>query len=194
MPVFLIEGPRLFLLDEYGCRLGTSPMFLFLCGQYHKHFPENVLSLPPWAAFAAEGIVSLKGVAKMARMRGDSTHSAVTLQDNLYCAGLCLSFLSFGGTFKEEVEKIGPVFVEQEEVYCPSSKKGKVMQKLIGERAAQIPGCGGVQIPKGEGSVFITPHPRRPVCQVYATGYKEEISKELCGFYLRKITRLQKGK
>jgi mannose-1-phosphate guanylyltransferase/phosphomannomutase len=193
LPIFLINGPQLSVLDEDGHQIGESALFLFLCRQYYKNFPQNALDLPPWAMFAVEGNSSLDEISQMAQIKADSSHSIVSLADNLFCIGLCLSFLSFGQVFKEEIEKIGPVFVRREEVYCPSYKKGRVMQKLIDEKAAQVPGCGGVQIPKGEGSVFITPHPNRPVCQIFATGYKEEISEELCGLYQRKIAKLQKN-
>lgn len=194
LPIFLAEHAKLSVLDEEGKRVQSSSLFLFLCSQYHKIFPDQALSLPPWAVFAARGSKPLQGVAQRAQAAGDTAHSTVSLSDQAFGAGLLLSFLSSGGSIKEEIEKIGPVYVLQEEVYCPSRKKGRIMQELIGEETAQIPDCGGVQISKGKGSVFITPHPKRPICQIYAAGYQAEISQELCGFYQRRIEELQQEK
>ena len=187
---FTIENRVLRLTDEKGNKIAPEHLFLFLCRLYHAIFPDNPLYVSSWMAFVIPKDHILKN-APTTTLLDQANHSQRSLADAVFCAGLLMSFLANGGSLHSALSGMETPFVSRSEVYCAAGRKGKVMQRLLSEHGAKAPGFGGVEIENGEGEIFITLHPKRPVCHICVAGFKEEISAELCGEYENKIAQFQ---
>lgn len=92
------------------------------------------------------------------------------------------------------VDMIPDFHINEKEVECSWSAKGKVIRQIIQENDNDsIETLEGVKIYKDGGWVLVLPDAEQPICKIKSESYSAEFAEELTNFYVNKVRDISKS-
>ncbi|NLD47711.1 MAG: nucleotidyltransferase, partial [Clostridiaceae bacterium] len=92
------------------------------------------------------------------------------------------------------VDMIPDFHINEKEVECSWSAKGKVIRQIIQENDNDsIETLEGVKIYKDGGWVLVLPDAEQPICRIKSESYSAEFAEELTNFYVNKVRDISKS-
>ncbi len=92
------------------------------------------------------------------------------------------------------IDMIPDFHINEKEVECSWSAKGKVIRQIIQENDNEsIQTLEGVKIFKDDGWVLVLPDAEQPVCRIKSESHCAEFAEELTNFYVNKVRDISKS-
>jgi len=196
IPAFRADygGRRLLGWDEDGTPLTPERLLILLCLMELEQGGGRV-AIPPWAPAAIEIMEAARGktVLRLGRdgARAEELYRQLPwLRDALFaacriCAGMAVS----DRQLKALMQRIPRVVLRRREIPLRGSR-GAIMEALAGQPG--VSAGEGLRLRTGEGWIYIAPLVRRSALRVVAEGYSAETAAELCDFYVKKVTQMDR--
>ncbi|NCB51950.1 MAG: hypothetical protein EOM54_08740 [Clostridia bacterium] len=187
-------GRRLLAWDEDGTPLTPEGLLTLLCLIEFENGGGRVAVLPS-APAAIETMEAAQGkdILRLGRDGAEAEElyrQLPWLRDALFAAcRICAKMAVSEQRLKVLISRIPRVILRRREIPLRGSR-GAIMEALAGQQG--VSQGEGLRLRMGEGWVYIVPLVRRSALRVVGESYNAELAAELCDFYIKKVTQMDK--
>ncbi|NLM43823.1 MAG: nucleotidyl transferase [Clostridiales bacterium] len=205
------NGENLILIDERG-RVVKDEEYLLLAELIAiKGYDEKNLVFPYAFPRVAEEIAKINGakifrvssspaeiMKKMVELGSDIKRPLIQFilnHNGIWALGYILEFMAINNTkISKLIDSIPEYYYMKKEINCDWKDKGRIIREIaFGERMKDIELIEGVKIKDSRGWALVLPDNEKPVFNIYAEGYSQEMAQELSADLSEKIAVLLKN-
>ena len=207
------HGENLAVIDARGSVFKGDALTALLALVYFMINKGGTFVVPVTASRAVEEIANAFGGQVLRTKTGArSVMEAKVAEDNRLNKPGCMQFfmefdqvytivkiidclLMHSMTLSQLAERIPEFHISVKSTQCPWTAKGTVMRTLISESSEEnVELLDGIKVFHDQGTALVLPDAEKPVYNVYAEGFSQEIADSLTDMYLKKIDAIVEKK
>jgi len=200
------HGDNLAVVDANGTVIKGDSLTALLSLVYFILNKGGTFVVPVTTSRAVEEIAQVLGGRVLRTKTGArSVMEAKVMEDNRLSNPGCMQFfmgfdpvytivkiidclLMQSMTLSQLADRIPEFHLSVKSTQCPWTAKGTVMRTLINEGGEEnVELLDGIKVFHDQGTALVLPDAEKPVYNVYAEGFSQEIADELTDMYLKKI-------
>lgn len=198
--VIFRDGKQPTYIDENGTVMSEDTFFGIAALISMSAYKKSVLYVPPYASdlvnYVARNlgcsIVRVKEFMSTIAQYEDGVNALLysLLYDNMRSALRVMEFMHYNSLSMSGLTGLLPqIFKKQQDIFCPNTRKGKVISELI-SRYENADLTEGVKVVYDNGWVLVMPDQIDDTCHIVTESYNEEFAAELCADFTRQIGEL----